>query len=76
MKPFEERNQELQNGKWREGWHTFCVNNQWYKGVLCGLGTENTDERKMENFAHYLDCEAHTDVWRELFPTWNHTNEK
>ena len=26
-------------------------------------------------FAHYLDCEAHTDVWRELYPTWNHTNE-
>ena len=28
------------------------------------------------HFAHYLDCEAHTDVWRELFKTWNHTNEK
>ena len=27
-------------------------------------------------FAHYLDCEAHMDVWRELFPTWNLTNEK
>jgi hypothetical protein len=26
-------------------------------------------------FAHYLDCEAHTDVWRELYKTYNHTNE-
>jgi hypothetical protein len=29
----------------------------------------------MQLFCHYLDCEAHTDVWRELFYTWNHTNE-
>ena len=25
-------------------------------------------------FGHMLDCEAHTDVWRELFPSWNLTN--
>lgn len=24
----------------------------------------------------FADCEAHTDVWRELFPTANQTNEK
>ena len=30
----------------------------------------------LNHFAHYLDCEAHTDVWRELFPTWNQTNER
>ena len=27
-----------------------------------------------KKFGHYLDCEAHTDVWRELFKTYNHTN--
>ena len=32
------------------------------------------DEIK-ESFAHYIDCEAHTDVWRELYKTWNHKNE-
>ena len=26
------------------------------------------------DFGHMLDCEAHTDVWRELFPSWNLTN--
>jgi len=24
----------------------------------------------------FLDCEAYTDVWRELHLTWNMTNEK
>ena len=33
------------------------------------------DPEKVELFSHFLDCEAHTDVWRELFKTWNHTNE-
>jgi hypothetical protein len=28
-----------------------------------------------EKFAHYLDCEAHLDVWMELFKTHNHRNE-
>jgi signal recognition particle GTPase len=36
----------------------------------------NVTEREKHHFAHYLDCEAHTDVWRELYPTWNLTNEK
>lgn len=42
-----------------------------------GIGTD-VDPIDMFNahFGHYLDCEAHTDVWRELFKTWNHTNEK
>ena len=35
-----------------------------------------TAEKGIKKFAHYLDCEAHTDVWRELYPTWNQTNEK
>ena len=34
---------------------------------------DNPDEYQL--FAHYLDCEAHTDVWRELFKTYNYTNE-
>lgn len=72
-----ERNKELQNGKWKDGWHAFCVKMQdTYKGVLQGLCTPKTKEETTELFSHFLDCEAHTDVWRELFPTWNLTNEK
>jgi len=74
---FEYRNEELTNGKWRDGWHAFCVSMQeTYKRVLRGLCTEETSEETTELFSHFLDCEAHTDVWRELFPTWNTTNEK
>ena len=74
---FKLRSNELLNGNWKNGWHAFCVNSQnMYKNALRGLETPETMEAQTEKFAHYLDCEAHTDVWRELFPTWNSTNEK
>ena len=77
MQSFAKRNEELQNGKWRDGWHDFCESKRApYTGVLNGQETPETTPRKKEHFAHYLDCEAHTDVWRELYPTWNMTNEK
>lgn len=77
MNAFASRNEELKNGKWREGWHEFCVKSeQMYRNTLKGLETPETTENQTQRFAHYLDCEAHTDVWRELYPTWNHTNEK
>ena len=74
---FTKRNEELKNGNWRDGWHAFCESVQGtYKGVLQGLCTAETKVETTELFSHFLDCEAHTDVWRELFPTWNMTNEK
>jgi poly-gamma-glutamate synthesis protein (capsule biosynthesis protein) len=77
MCSFSERNVELQNGKWKDGWHEFCVKVQeTYKRALRELCAPDTKEEKTELFSHFLDCEAHTDVWRELFPTWNKTNEK
>ena len=76
MLPFRSRNEELLNGKWRDGWHDFCVSmRENYLKVLKNAFREDSTERQIHNFAHYLDCEAHTDVWRELFPTKNHTNE-
>ncbi len=76
MSAFAVRNEELKNGKWKEGWHAFCESVQiGYKNALRGLEMEETTERKRQLFAHYLDCEAHTDVWRELYPTWNTTNK-
>ncbi len=77
MDGFYARNEELKNGKWQEGWHAFCESvAAGYKGALRGLETPETTENTTHRFAHYLDCEAHTDVWRELYPTWNLTNEK
>ncbi len=62
-----ERSKSLHNGEWYKGWQAFCNSVTYYTGVLTG---NNTDLK-----AHYLDCEAHSDVWRELFKTWNYTNE-
>ena len=75
MNAFEERNASLLDGTWRDGWHAFCVSESikpiYDNSVAPLLEDENTRHR----FAHDLDCEAHTDVWRELYPTWNATNE-
>ncbi|MBQ7879240.1 MAG: CapA family protein [Clostridia bacterium] len=76
MSAFAARSTELKNGKWKDGWHAFCESVTWYKTALNGLETPETTEQQTQRFAHFLDCEAHTDVWRELYPTWNHTNEK
>lgn len=78
MDGFAARNEELKNGKWIDGWRAFCNSpgRIFYRNCLKGLFAENSTEHQNQIFAHYLDCEAHTDVWRELFPTWNWTNEK
>ncbi|MBQ9756930.1 MAG: CapA family protein [Clostridia bacterium] len=74
---FEKRNKELQNGEWKAGWHAFCESvKDRYLNVINEGYTESSTERQNARFAHFLDCEAHTDVWRELCPTYNMTNEK
>ena len=77
MSEFAKRNEQLANGEWKQGWHEFCVNNKaGYLRAIANACNEGSTDSQNHLFAHYLDCEAHTDVWRELFPTWNHTNEK
>ncbi len=74
---FSARNEELKTGEWRKGWHAFCLSMKpTYDWALHEVALEEPNAYKNELFAHYLDCEAHTDVWRELHPTWNSTNEK
>ena len=76
------RNGQILDGTWIEGWREFCHSvEKEYRQHMAGknMGREHyttedgPDQYQM--FAHYLDCEAHTDVWRELFKTYNHTNE-
>ncbi len=77
MGAFYARNEELQNGEWRRGWHAFCESMaERYTRVVARAYIPDALERHNHCFAHYLDCEAHTDVWRELFQTANMTNEK
>lgn len=77
LKEFAKRNEELANGEWKKGWHDFCISVQGlYKRIIRDACNENSTDEQNALFGHFLDCEAHTDVWRELFPTYNLTNEK
>ena len=67
LREFNERNQELKNGTWEQKWHEFAASQQRYKIV---------PEELYEEVAHFIDCEAHTDVCREIYKTYNHTNER
>ena len=77
LKAFEERNKSLLDGSWIEGWREFVENEKWYYlEAIEKACAKDATERDNAVFGHYLDCEAHTDVWRELFPTYNQTNER
>ena len=68
---FKKRSASLLDGSWRDGWHEFCEGKK--ESYLKAI---HEAYEKPKKFGHYLDCEAHTDVWRELYPTANQTNEK
>ena len=71
-----ERSCTLSNGEWKKGWQAFCESvRPSYEKVVSKAYNEASSERENHKFAHYLDCEALTEVWRELFPTANMTNE-
>ena len=49
-------------------WRAFC------EGVRPNY--ESATSRFGEQiFPHYLDCEAHLDVWQTLFETWHKTDK-
>lgn len=74
---FEERNRSLEDGSWEKGFADFCETvREKYEKVLRNAYTPEATEKENHLFAHYLDCEAHTDVWRQLNKTANNTNEK
>lgn len=75
MDGFWERSESLRDGTWIDGWREFVASvEKQYKKHISGYPVDATPE-EYQMFAHYLDCEAHTDIWREIFKTWNHTNE-
>lgn len=75
MSEFYSRNEELSNGQWIDGWKAFC---EWVKPTyfdcVAKAFAPGSTPREDGKFSHFLDCEAHTDVWRELFPSLNLTN--
>lgn len=77
MDAFEARSAQLSDGTWEKGWEAFCEKSkkQYTDALIHAFKQDATPEEK-GMFGHYLDCEAHTDVWRQLFPTANKTNER
>ena len=71
------RNKALETDEWKKGWSDFCKSvNERYLNAVANAYAEGCTQKDKQKFAHYLDCEAHTDVWRELFKTYNHKNER
>lgn len=76
MREFNAVNSQLANGEWKVGWHNFCESaKKDYLDAIKNACNDASTPIQNAVFGHYLDCEAHTDVWRELFPTYNSTNE-
>ena len=76
LSEFYERNKKLLNGEWKQGWHDFCESVQeLYMDTVRNAGTETATEHDNQMFAHFLDCEAHVDVWRELWPSYHKNNQ-
>ncbi|MBQ9777563.1 MAG: CapA family protein [Clostridia bacterium] len=72
---FNARNKQLQDGTWMQGWIDFCESKrETYTNAVVRVGAVG-EPKHFERFAHYLDCEAHLDVWMQLFQTDNHRNE-
>ncbi len=77
LNSFYARNEKMKNGEWQKGWSDFCESvKEHYCYMIRNACNEDSTDTNRELFAHFLDCEAHTDVWRELFKTYNQTNEK
>ncbi len=68
------RTEYISDGSYKDKFNEFCqAIKKEYMGVI-GY-TEQSSFAEYQHFAHLLDCEAHTDVLRELFKTWNDTNK-
>lgn len=66
LNEFDNRSKSLQDGTWYEYWKEFALSQQRYRIFPAELH---------EEIGHYFDCESHTDVCKEIYKTYNATNE-
>ncbi len=66
-KELKERSVTIKDGTWIEGWRAFVASVPWYEGGMM--------EGNKARMGHWMECEAHYDVLREIFKTANQTNE-
>lgn len=59
---------------WRGEWEAFCTQPgfAYYRNAVRDAYTDVPEgESVRQVFPHYLDCEAHLDVWKTLYRTWH-----
>ncbi len=59
-------------------WEDFCFDEKqryYYNLVIDGFADPASDDGVRQVFPHYLDCEAHLDVWQTVFKTWHAKKE-
>ena len=68
---FEKLCASMKDGSWIDGWRAYVDTvKDYYNDVVRKAYSDLEDsELYTRVFAHYLDCEAHTDIWREANKT-------
>ena len=66
LSELEERNKSLKDGSWYDNFRKFALSLPRYQFV---------PEELQQKVAHFIDCEAHADIMREVYQTFNITNE-
>lgn len=57
---------------WLAEWEAFCRAIPDYVNAVKNAYRDVPEgERCNQVFPHYLDCEAHTDVWHTIYPSWH-----
>lgn len=74
---FEKLCDSMKDGSWINGWREYVETvKHYYLDVVSKAYSDSEDsEYNTRVFAHYLDCEAHTDIWRETNKTAHLNNE-
>lgn len=61
-----ERSESLLDGTWYDRFREFALSQERYRIF---------PNEQYEEIAHFFDCEAHTDMCKEIYKTYNHKNE-
>ena len=68
---------DMIDGTWRQGWHDYCETaREEYYGYIAPCCAPGETEFQHDLLGQLFNCEAHADMYLELFPSYNLTNEK
>ena len=75
-KIFREASNTLSDGTWIDKWKEFAkeAQGEYLRLLKIAYSDEATDIQKCV-LGHYVDCEAHEDILREMYPSFNLTNK-